>query len=230
MNTKKILLAASAWLLFVTCLGVKTAHADLFRWTVTGNIESMSSGFWDGSVTLGTPITMTTLFDSTTAPFFTESGRSLYVAQSMAISFGDYVFTPPPSLDPHAYFLGVIDNQTFGPNVADGYQFANISGVQYGLSEVNGQGFLLSSNTSLLNSTSLPVQAFSPSVFDVQSNITLQGYLTPGDYSTYQYVNTDHVSTTVEAVPEPSNALVTLLAIGGVAIFFITRRRQQQNA
>ena len=217
-------------LLLAAIAGPTTVRADQYRWTMSGNINNMSTGFWDASVSLGTPLTISMVFDTNSTPsrfddFFNGGGNTFYSVSDFSIAFGDYSLGETPGYWPGPY-MSILNDLPVGPSLVDGYVWQYDPLVpKYGLSDLDAQGALWSF-ANLFNSGKLVPPGFALSTYDLVKAIGVYGNLTPGDYNfpSRQFVSAIVTSNIVEAVPEPAACLGIPLA--AAAIFLNTRRKK----
>ena len=223
-------------LMLVVIASPTAVQAAQYRWTISGNISTMTTGFWDNSVDLGTPLTVSMLIDTSSAPirvddFGNGGGKSFYSVSEFSVTFGSYSLGADPGFSSLFPYAGVLNDLPVGQSLIDGYDWQyDPLHVQYGLSNLDVSGELYSS-TNLFNSeTWVPPQS-DLSTYNYNNVIGVWGNITPDDYSSpsRQYVSAIVTSSSVEAVPEPSNAVAAFLVMSGAALLFQLQRRRQQH-
>jgi hypothetical protein len=221
-------LACAVGLLFVLSRVTSAATVDV---EITGVINFHSAntptGYWDGTVTNGTPYTFSLQFDSLALDSDPDPTRGVYdssgVPFQLSISFGDYIFTTTGNT------VTVWNDFFNGVSTQDGIFFSNLNAfTQNGLSLTqNGiQTNFFFSNTSFLSSDSLSEVKTYPLADFSQTYMVVSGSFNNGNG-----IQTATLQGTIDSfivtVPEPGTWI--LMGIGTVMLFATQRFRRTRK-
>lgn|GEM_PF-2467755 len=184
------------------------------------------TGYWDATVTNGTPYTFSLQFDSLTPDTNPDPTSGVYNSSGapfqLSISFGDYVFTTTGNT------VTVWNDFFNGTTTQDGIFFSNLNAfTQNGLSlSQNGiQTNFFFSNTSFLSSDSLSEVKTYPLTDFSQTYMVVSGSFNNGNG-----IQTATLQGTVDSfvvVPEPATWM--MMGIGMVMLFGTQRFRRKRK-
>jgi len=200
-------------------------HAQLYQVTLTGTVSQITGSYWDSSVALGTPMSMSFTFDAS-APVSSATATEGYynfTDLSATIEVGNYWASV--SRDQ----VIVLNDTSEAYNGPDGYSMSGYLDVatqtNIDLYFLTFRAILTSQSTSLLSNIEQPVQQFDISEFISPSFVVLGS----SHSNETNFLLGDVTSYTVSAVPEPSTyALIAGAVMGAAAL--VARRRKLARA
>jgi hypothetical protein len=195
----------------------------LYQWTQTGYVQFVVGPAWDGSVAPGSPFTTTMLLRTSSSQSYppdTAEAQYRDVLVSASMSFGNYTFMFNQIIPGFEPTIKVLNNYNLG-GPTDGYGwYWESPDTQYGIETPFLQGFLLSTDLSLLGSPEFNLQEFPTSRFDRQTSGQLDGLDLQGHYRGIVYQVTGH---SITPVPEPGPGILCL----GMLVAAAVLRRQR---
>jgi hypothetical protein len=220
-------LACAFGLLFALARVTSAATVDVeISGVINFHSANTPTGYWDGTVTNGTPYTFSLQFDSLTPDTNPDPTSGVYNSSGapfqLSISFGDYVFTTTGNT------VTVWNDFFNGTTTQDGIFFSNLNAfTQNGLSlSQNGiQTNFFFSNTSFLSSDSLSEVKTYPLTDFSQTYMLVSGSFNNGNG-----IQTATLQGTIDSfvvVPEPATWI--LMGIGAVMLFGAQQFRRKRK-